>query len=119
MEKEFTLIEQSIDLHRLGFEEPCIRGWSTDGELFYHPDSDVTVDNPTYSQAFRFFREKHGLYTSGADTCFDEGEREYFYHDIYDKNDIEVYSSEVNYNSWEEAEKECLKKLIEIAQKEK
>ena len=62
MENEFVPYELALELKQLGFNEPCIRGWSMDKQVFYHPDSDVILDNPTFSQAFRWFRDNHNLY---------------------------------------------------------
>ena len=62
MESLFCPYKQSLALKELRFEEPCMRGWDKNGKIWYHPDSDIVLDNPTFSQAFRFFREKYGLH---------------------------------------------------------
>jgi hypothetical protein len=65
MEKEFVPYEQALELRALGFNEPCLAGYSTSAEkLEYYSrplvtKDSFTVDAPTHSQAFRFFREKH------------------------------------------------------------
>ena len=103
MEKEFIPYEQALALKELGFDETCIRGWYEDGGIWYHPDSDIVLDNPTFSQAFRWFREKYGdylLYSFGVIPHF-----------TIIQNLI-IEDSKITY---EEAELECLKKLIEIA----
>jgi len=72
---------------------------------------------PTFSQAFRFFREKYRLYHNINPLTFQISEEEPIY-------EIRGYTCEVKwinscytigrYDSYEEAELECLKKLIEI-----
>ena len=54
MESLFCPYKQSLALKELRFEEPCMRGWDKNGKIWYHPDSDIVLDNPTFSQAFRF-----------------------------------------------------------------
>lgn len=124
MNKEFCTYSQSIALKELGFDEPCLavynnpefmwarqlKGWE-DHELdnvtnsIYAEGGFVTA--PTYSQAFRWFREKYGYWSyikeAKKETCR-------FY---IEKFDEKFYNSEI-YNSYEEAELACLKKLIEI-----
>jgi len=108
MEKEFIPYEQALALKELGFDEPCVAIFGRNNELSvddgfykqenYHKD---TVLAPTYSQAFRWFREKYNL-------------REQYgvfpHHTIITKYLIDG-------NNEENAELECLKKLIEIVKK--
>ena len=86
MEKEFVPYELAVKLKALGFDEPCF-GYYVDGELRgvnlgieqlggiepyyqrfgFHTLSNHNIDNPnkivttspTYSQAFRWFRDKN------------------------------------------------------------
>jgi hypothetical protein len=68
-----------------------------------------TIDCPTYSQAFRWFREKHGLnsfvYHYGEDDIL---------HIINFAYNINNNIFESDFKLYEEAELACLKKLIEI-----
>jgi hypothetical protein len=109
VDKEFAPYEEALALKELGFDQPCF-GYFILGQLFVTSD---TVYNslcipvckaPTYSQAFRWFRENHNCH-----------------HTInLNKKYVGIaYSSVVNFsidefNTYEEAELECLKKLIEI-----
>jgi hypothetical protein len=104
MEKVFIPYEQALALKELGFNEPCI---ATHGylELYVNTD-DGHLKAPLYQQAFRWFREKHGLCHfinfSGDGFCSgweDKGFNEHGFE---------------NFKTYEEAELECLKKLIEI-----
>jgi hypothetical protein len=114
MEKEFIPNEQSLDLKGLGFDAPCIRGWYEDGGIWYHPDSDIILDNPTFSQAFRWFREKYCLNSFIVDSkSYD------WYFNINDMQTDDVISEVLYFKKYEEAELECLKKLIEIVKNKK
>jgi hypothetical protein len=60
---------------------------------------------PTYSQAFRWFREKYGYLS-----FIDMDNYSYYRFNIYKGSSI----SEAPFETYEEAEFACLKKLIEI-----
>jgi len=119
MEKEFIPYEQALALKELGFDEPCIKYYWTDGMFtktyespFNHNKRDNLISAPLYQQAFRWFREKYQLDKVIYPTLGSEGN---YYINIF-KN----YNSEnslywnCSYKTLEEAEIECLKKLIEI-----
>ena len=115
MNKEFIPYEQALALKELGFDEPCF-GEYYYGKLKYDEVSNgQTAHNdlalaPTFSQAFRWFREKHNLHINK------HGNSNYTSFNMVEPK-IEVISF-VRYtdteNHYEEAELECLKKLIEI-----
>ena len=63
---------------------------------------------PTYSQAFRFFREKYELSSWVYNSHMDK----YFYTILQDGRIVKATESATTY---EEAELACLKKLIEIS----
>ena len=114
MESLFCPYKQSLALKELRFEEPCIRGWDKNGKIWYHPDSDIVLDNPTFSQAFRFFREKYGLhYIICKNIQMDGyGYREVILIPYMEENENTIFKT------YEEAELECLVKLIEIAKEQ-
>lgn len=61
MNKEFIPNEQALALKELGFDEPCLIKDTEQGEdcaIYYVHQNGA----PTYSQSFRWFREKYGLY---------------------------------------------------------
>ena len=110
MEKEFTPYEQALELKELGFNEPCF-GYFSYEELiiegrYKNSEHGRSISSPLYQQAFRWFREKHGLVIV-----------------IKPISDIKL---ELGYNltknglimkactTYEEAELACLIKLIEI-----
>lgn len=127
MEKEFIPYEQALALKELGFNEPCF-GWYNYGTLWIF-GSDMLLDGyaggkdrpiaPTFSQAFRWFREKYNLFceiqidrTTEPKFCFDIFQYEHF------GNYEEIRIGEwYLYRTQEEAELECLKKLIEIVKR--
>ena len=114
MESLFCPYKQSLALKELRFEEPCMRGWDKNGKIWYHPDSDIVLDNPTFSQAFRFFREKYGLhYIICKNIQMDGyGYREVILIPCMEENENTIFKT------YEEARLECLKKLIEIAKEQ-
>lgn len=118
IEKEFIPYEQALALKELGFDEPCFGYYyALDNkkiglEMYIdvqHQDT-YFVQAPLYQQAFRFFREKYGL----------DGKPEYFLNDWYCFIINDMKNTETSrrlfteFPSYEEAELECLKKLIEI-----
>ncbi len=124
MEKEFILYEQALALKELGFDEPCIAFYEKSKRLsigFNWLNEGGKNSNlqectaPLYQQVFRWFREKYSLYSHVRESLAFDNTLEfvtqingsYVNHGIEDKpiNRFETY---------EEAELECLKKLIEI-----
>ena len=131
MKKEFLSYDLALELKELGFEEPCFGfyGLSRDDyktirlSIFqnlktdYLPDVhhlDVTCDAPLYQQAFRFFREKYGLhYIICKNIQMDGyGYREVILIPYMEENENTIFKT------YEEAEVECLVKLIEIAKEQ-
>jgi len=115
---DFVPYELALALKQLGFDETCF-GWFRNTEFtisfndLYPKERGEEIKiiaAPTYSQAFRWFREKHGLnsfvYHYGEDGILDTI---YFAYNINDN----LYASD--FKIYEEAELACLKKLIEIA----
>jgi hypothetical protein len=126
MEKEFIPYEQALALKELGFDEPCFGFRKEDGtfEFFATVDRDNTNSvfyyyptAPLYQQAFRWFREKYDLTWEHQ---FDDSNISLYVGEItYPDNNLDFFKIiEVEYNgynkAYEEAELECLKKLIEI-----
>ena len=144
IEKEFIPYEQALALKELGFDEPCFgyfnKTWSKENELLF-PQYVGELENwnntqhlcsaPTFSQAFRWFREKYGLRNSITDFIDDETGIEWDYEiaiigtDVDEKGNykpIVDYSTDDEtrkFKTYEEAELACLKKLIEIVKNKK
>ena len=116
MDKEFVTYKQSLALKELGFDEPCF-GFYIASQLFVTSDSvynssDIPVCKaPLYQQAFKWFREKHGVYTE----IFVDDDKTFGFH-ISSFVEEGVLEKPIirQINSHEEAELKCLIKLIEI-----
>jgi len=126
MEKEFIPYEQALALKMLIFDEPCFGfylannkvnlfndcKWEerTNSDFIHHfMDRDTSAVAPTYSQAFRWFRKKYGLQSYVKDECPNV---EPYYDFVIDEK---VYGIMVD--TYEEADFERLKKLIELVKK--
>jgi hypothetical protein len=134
MEKEFIHYEQSLALKELGFDEPCLMYWNDFGKTSInrfqlHNKIDEWCQNyieaPLYQQAFRWFREKYGLDYSINPFYYPETTKirfrwDYFkfiYHEVPNRRKFESFGG--GEATREEAELECLKKLIEIVKTKK
>ena len=113
LEKEFIPYEQALALRELGFDEPHFKsyvGISNNGDI-----KDCTyvlcngklnnddVSAPTFSQAFRWFREKYNLKDK---------------YGVFPHHTI-MFNYIIGGGKEEEAELACLIKLIEIAKENK
>jgi hypothetical protein len=131
MEKEFIPYEQALDLKELGFDEPCFGYWSNWAvqepflltcELGKEIESasinrkNILFKAPTFSQAFRWFRDKYNLHSYITCSCtvneilsYDWVIHKVMNSGTRDENFITDYE-----RTYEDAELNCLKKLIEI-----
>ena len=128
MNKEFVPYELALELKQLGFDEPCFGVYFNPtqelliGKKVNEYTKDVRTPASTYSQAFRWFRDKY-WYTAlilcdsfqivmqlSTSKTLDSKTGEY-------KNNYstQTYHKEVGLKSYDESELACLKKLIEIA----
>ena len=124
MEKEFVPYNQALKLKALGFDEPCFGYYGKgvlsieiikSGKIFTNEDSiyfdkDSSCLAPTFGQAFRWFREKYGIYVNSVlgkhFTSFNQVEPQMMVLSYVSYNKTE--------NHYEEAELACLDKLIEL-----
>ena len=123
MKKEFVTYEIALELKELGFDEECL-AWTIPNETNfiispcekYGERFDKMVQIPTFSQVFRWFREKYNLipdiqyYGNWNFEIFRIGE---FAEPMDDVNVDYTFKG----GTYEETELECLKKLIEIVKK--
>ena len=108
MNKEFIPYKEALALKELGFDEPCFRYYNTEiNKTLFINSGDIPA--PLYQQAFRWFREKHNLlfyiYQQSNDTYRGVAQ-------IDNKSQVNHVSED--FKTYEEAELECLKKLIEL-----
>jgi hypothetical protein len=112
MEKDFIPYQEAFALKELGFDEPCFGHYLMKKFYLkkYHKQGDGITLRPTYSQAFRFFREKYGIVG-----IVKFGTQEFTYN-IYNNDAIGLLTKDsLDFNgTYEEAELACLRKLIEI-----
>lgn len=135
MEQEFVSYEQAVALKELGFDEPCLavthrdrtlcslvpaftRDSQVEGfrsiknsECLWEDDEDSfdgiqEVATPTYSQAFRWFREK----------CQAHIHPTLVMPNVYIVQ-YALWTSET-FDTYEEAENACIDKLIELAKQQ-
>lgn len=117
MEKEFAPYELAVKLKELGFDEPCF-GWysSVEGNPFRlnYCETYLGIENctktPTFSQAFRWFREKYNLKSWIREHTIDTFIYEIRPHKLTNYREGEIYV----YKKHEKTELACLTKLIEI-----
>ena len=113
MKKEFLPYDLEVKLVELGF---CEKTFDVHSDIITQGFKVVKKPTPRilFQQAFRFFREKYML--SGEIYIF----KNIWNFDIEDiNNSIQLYTSDItSYSTYEDAEIECLKKLIEIAKEQ-
>jgi len=136
--KDFIPYEQALTLKEFGLDEPCFGKWLSfkqsdwkvyelilemgmneefeDNRNFYLREEACSA--PTFSQAFRFFREKYG-YDYSIKPVYGEKHYRYYRVNIYvNEKLIQVmkyyFPDNPYFDNREEAELEALKKLIEI-----
>jgi hypothetical protein len=113
--KDFIPYQEALELKQLGFKERCFgHYWEN---LFYFkttfhhpstmPNSPESCLAPTYSQAFRWFREKHNLFGQ-------VNIHTYFIYNISNGDFKMVKEYDKLFETYEESELACLRNLIEI-----
>ena len=136
MKREFIDYNQALKLKALGFDEPCFGFY----QIEYSETKPTMVDDneqyrltgyrtcknseipehyisaPTFSQAFRWFREKYHIigypiFKGGKTT-----QTAWYDYVIYSEIEWEVDNPNQQWKTYEEAESACLNKLIEIVE---
>ena len=122
MEKEFVSYEIALKLKELGFDEPCLDCYHIYGKRWeMRLNKQSTIEGaclaPTFSQAFRFFREKYDLFGC-IDLHVSTPLHWYVRIDKISINDYLYHSEDdsIYYANYEDAELACLIKLIEIVE---
>lgn len=128
IKKDFVLYEEALTLKELGFDEESICLYKSNKECIavdQHWGASLTGickkdgywinENeylaPLYSQVFRWFREKHNL----SFECYTpDGKEGKWKPQIHKINGYGNYYDNDGFDSYEEAELNGLKKLIEI-----
>lgn len=125
MIKEFVPYAESLELKQLGFDEPCFFAFDncstpmrcTDlrtGEQRFNGvnyNSSSYTSQPTFSQAFRWFRETYDLMGLILPYLIIGNRWRY---QITNRNNSSGLPFEEGFDTYEEAELACLRKLISI-----
>ena len=120
MDNEIVPYEQALELKKVGFEYiSTIFAYDQSGELYTRDgiphDFNIRglLSAPTFSQAFRWFREKYNIIPNIHSVYIDETHTKINFW-VWFANYEENSNEEIYYGTYEEAELDCLKKLIEI-----
>ena len=127
MESLFCPYELALELKELGFDEISLFCYDTVHEgnpLSHCPHlllnsqlggfENEPISAPLYQQAFRWFREKYGLHYIICKNIQMDG---YGYREVILPSYMEENENTI-FKTYEEAELECLVKLIEIAKEQ-
>ena len=129
MEKEFVNYEIALALKELGFDKPCIllyRGldtqpvcqmgyeFKTEKNSDYNDETNYWLTAPLYQQAFRWFREKHGLISYVHPLALLQDTKKWCYEITNFENS---WDEDSDLHTLEEAEQACLLELINICKK--
>jgi hypothetical protein len=127
MTKEFVPYELAVKLKALGFDEKCFCNWEEswspepEDEIRMVLTTDQTwlrpgwVRAPTFSQAFRWFREEYNQHSFIELVFEDEIRFDYVLYVNEDEDDCIDYG-DGPFETYEDAELALLDKLIEIAE---
>jgi hypothetical protein len=135
MNNEFVPYDIALAMKEIGFDEPCAGTYHNRGNgvkftfgMLKYPKRNSQANTvsgtfigeqgcyaPIFSQAFRWFREEHGLHN--VPLGFTDNKGQVIYH--IGKPTEEPYKKKDTYKTYEEAELACLKKLIKIVNQNK
>ena len=124
--KDFTLYPEALGLKEIGFDEPCFGRYNNNDDylLIAHTEkyiisnvvdrSEFFILAPLYSQAFRWFRDNYNL------LCYIRKIGSSYWYNI-DAEDGSTLDNEFEgrFDTYEEAEHACLRKLIKIIKESK
>ena len=129
MEKEFVSYELAVKLKELGFDDPCCGyydNWFKELDTISSEvcerlcKHDTHIKAPTFSQAFRWFRNNHYAFHEVFIDCEPkmgvplEEDLMFSFTIHFVKEDKFVIGHRDTYQTQEDAELACLTKLIEI-----
>ena len=128
VDKEFVSYEEALALKQLGFNEPCYKyiyigdtGINVDHYLEVEPskarnynEDSLCISQPTWSQAFRWFREKYNKLSAIDHST---GGWYFVIREIGGSTDPVLKAiADGGFKTHEEAEFACLRKLIKIVE---
>jgi hypothetical protein len=126
LNEDYIPYEESLALRELGFAEKCFFAFDnclmrctdlrTPQQQFegVNYNSSSYVSQPSYRQAFRWFKEKHGLWCVAVMSGIREGE--YYYHRFDLRNENRESEPELvdRFSTSEEAELAGLQQMIDM-----
>jgi hypothetical protein len=125
MTKEFAPYDRALKLKQLGFDELCISYYTVYGKFSndysaprkYNSEFELGsyISAPTFSQAFRWFREEYNQHSFIELVFEDEIRFDYVLYVNEDEDDCIDYG-DGPFETYEDAELALLDKLIEIAE---
>ena len=122
MKNEFIPYEEALAMKELGFDEECFKMYMKDAvekddyRLWQYASYGLKA--PLYQQAFRWFREKYKLlHTVNIDLSNNLKDKVYIY--TIEDHLGSIVDRSREYNTYQEAELACLRKLIEIVNQNK
>jgi hypothetical protein len=114
MEKEFVPYEQALELKELGFDKRTVFAfYDTTGSLIFSYQTIIFTPAPLYQQAFRWFREKYDILNTIISHRIPNTIFTYKISAEKEQNTNYIFPADI-YQTYEEAQLECLKELIEI-----
>lgn len=123
MEKDFATYDQALVLKVLGFNEPCFGFYDDIDKVYfkkyimdspYNEVNNITMA-PLKQQVFRFFRENYGLNSEiYLQNELDKGYYHYLVTQLVKANILYRSQNTKKFETYDEAETECIDKLIEL-----
>lgn len=122
MKKEFVPYELSLDLKNKGFDDSCFGYWSNfendnkDPKLFFNQKSNFNfleniIPAPTFSQVFRWFREKHDIFVQPNKSVISGNNWYYF---VITTNNVYVCEGSSDYDM---SQCYCVRDLLKLIEK--
>ncbi len=121
MEIDYIPFELALELKSLGFYEKCSKYFKNDGtqhpstiNYCYNFKTGDLVSSPLFSQVFRWFRKKYKNLHGSIEQTNSYKDEYTVYIGTFGYIEGNLKDEPKVFISYEEAELECLKKLIEI-----
>lgn len=130
MNKEFIPYREALALKELGFNENCICKWEENylcqDEGFDICNNDTWLTNkklhvvdsyctaPLYQQVFKWFRENYNIDNTIQPVANYEGNTIGYFYELISVKGSKIDIESDTFKTYEEAQLQCVKKLIEI-----
>lgn len=122
MKELFIPFKESQEMKELGFDEPCLATYHKELHTIIPIYAEYTNQDvnkaPTFSQAFKWFRDTHNLdaWVEEINHGINNDKKQY----IFQLPTKTSHFEKIKYfETYEQAELECLRELIEIVKEQK